>query len=205
MNVKKGIIISLIFLIIIGLGSFLGTKVKRNQYIEKEQVFPARIREINEEYIKIKGLDSNEKDFRNKWFVIPLKNTKLRWKDEKIKLIHLNEGDLVSISFTGEATETYPITINNIKKLELLESEKTRRLIKIENKLYYDTKKISENTKEHKIEGTITNTVKRSEIPKENNTSNFSNNICYQKIEENKIEVLIENEWIIFEQKEIQE
>lgn len=197
----KKYVIAVSFLFILFIGYNLGKlALPIKTYKMPDQSFIAKVKEINVDTIKVKGIDSNEKDFRNKWFVISLKGTKLRWKNEKIKMINLNKGDNVLITFTGEATSTYPTTINNVSLLELKEEYKNARLIKVDDILYYDTKKIDTNNKNNKFDGTIINKVDRNDIPNENNTSNFEVNINYQKNDLGLV-VLMNNEWHIFEKK----
>lgn len=196
---KYVIVISFLFIIFIGynLGK-LALPIKT--YKMPNQSFIAKVKEVNVDSIKVKGIDSNEKDFRNKWFIISLKGTKLRWQNEKIKMINLNKGDNVLITFTGEATSTYPTTINNVSLLELKEEYKNAKLIKVNDILYYDTKKIDTNNKSNKYDGKITKQVDRNSIPTENNESNFGINLNYQK-NDLGLEVSINNEWHIFEKK----
>ena len=95
--------------------------------------------------------------------------------------------------------------IKTIKKKKLIvfeEGELTvegKRIIKVDNKLYYDTGKISE-IKERcgTMDGKITSHVKENETPTENNQSNFSGDYSYQLGDSNTIEVLIDNVWIVF-------
>lgn len=95
--------------------------------------------------------------------------------------------------------------IKTIKKKKLIvfeEGELTvtdKRIIKVNNKLYYDTGKVSE-IKERcgTMDGKITSHVKENETPTENNQSNFSGDYSYQLGDSNTIEVLIGNVWIIF-------
>ena len=89
-------------------------------------------------------------------------------------------------------------TINNEN------SEKTR-IIKVNGKLYYDTKKESIITSRcGTMDGKITTNVDFSKIPTKDNQSNFEGDYEYQYGEENTIEVKIDNKWIVFkEQSEI--
>lgn len=95
--------------------------------------------------------------------------------------------------------------IKTIKKKKLIvfeEGELTvegKRIIKVDNKLYYDTGKISE-IKERcgTMDGKITSHVKENETPTENNQSNFSGDYSYQLGDSNTIEVLMDNVWIVF-------
>lgn len=197
----KKYVIVISFLFIVFMGYNLGTlALPVKLYRMPNQSFMAKVKEVNIDSIKVKGIDSNEKDFRNKWFIISLKGTKLRWQNEKIKMINLNKGDSVLITFTGEATSTYPTTINNVSLLELKEEYKNAKLIKVDDILYYDTKKIDTNNKSNKYDGKITKQVDRNSIPTENDESNFGINLNYQK-NDLGLEVSINNEWHIFEKK----
>jgi len=200
-------IILLLFIFICFLGYLLGSKINRlkeKERIEQDQTFYAKVTEIKENHMVVEGIDENEKDFRNKSFVLDLTNeTSYTWQKEKIELLNFNKGDNIEVTFKGEATETYPITIKRVGKITLLEKDKTRKLIKIKDKLYYDTKKESNIESRCGImDGTIIQTVGRDEIPLENNTSNFGEELNYQIGKNNTIEVLIDGKWIIFEPKE---
>lgn len=78
------------------------------------------------------------------------------------------------------------------------------RIIKANGKLYYDTGKISEiSARCGTMDGNITSTVQKTEIPDKDGEANFEGARGYQYGDENTIEVPIENEgWVIFEAKE---
>ena len=76
-------------------------------------------------------------------------------------------------------------------------------MVMVNGKLYYDTGK--EHTKTDRSEvmdGEITSTVDGSEIPTENNQSNFGTGFQYQYGKDNTIDIRINGKWIVFEQRE---
>lgn len=205
-EIRNCFIIFLIIIFLCFLGFLLGSKINRlrlKERMEKDQTFYAKITEINDKSIVVKGIDSNEKDFRNKSFVLDLtQSTSYTWKKENILLIHFNKGDKVSVTFKGEATEKYPTRIERVGNISLLEEYKTRKLVKVNGKLYYDTNKKSKiKNRCGVMDGIITKMVSRNEIPVEDNTSNFGMQLGYQIIKDHTIEILIDGKWIIFEQK----
>lgn len=76
-------------------------------------------------------------------------------------------------------------------------------MVMVDGKLYYDTGKESTITGRCGVmDGEITSTVDGSEIPKENNQSNFGAGFEYQYGDNNTIEVFMNETWIVFEQRE---
>lgn len=193
------------FVIIIFLGFFSGSKIVKElskSYNERSQTFKGTISRIEDESITVKGLESNEKAFRITIVININEDTKLTWQNEALTTEYLNIGDSVSITFKGEPTENYyPVSIFRTEKISLLEENKTRRLIMLNNSLYYDTKKESKKSHCGIMDGYITNTIERNEIPNQNNASNFGLNYGYQIIDKETIEINFNNEWLIFRKK----
>lgn len=202
-NLLKSIIVISLFIIITCFGYLLGELVnkKETKQVEQSQSFEATILEIKDSTILVEGVDESEKNFRNEKFLLEIKKeTLFRWQKENISLINLNKEDHISVSFKGEPEEKYPALIKQVEKITLLEEKPIRRIIKINNELYYDTNKISDKPRCGLMDGTFTQSVSRNEIPNKNNTSNFGD-YSYQIGEENTIEVNINKNWIIFEKK----
>lgn len=79
----------------------------------------------------------------------------------------------------------------------------SKRIVMINNKLYYDTGKESTiKTRCGNMDGSITSNISPNDIPTINNQSNFEGEYGYQGIDENTIEIKIDNKWIVFKTKE---
>lgn len=76
------------------------------------------------------------------------------------------------------------------------------RIIKVDDKLYYDTGATSEEARCGVMDGKITSHVENNQVPTKNDQSNFDGNFSYQYGSGNTIEVLINGEWTIFKTKE---
>lgn len=85
---------------------------------------------------------------------------------------------------------------NNIKESS---NKEIRRAVKVEGKIYYDTGKISTALRCGMMDGKITSNVKSNQIPTLDNQSNFKGEYGFQYGLGDTIEILINNEWCIFE------
>ena len=95
-----------------------------------------------------------------------------------------------------EASETMPI------EREEAPVDDRIPMVMVNGKLYYDTGK--ESTIEGRcgtMDGEITSSVDSTEIPTEDNQSNFGTGFGYQYTGENTIEIYLNNKWIIFEHR----
>lgn len=90
-------------------------------------VFNAKIKEIREHNgittILIEGLESNDINHRGEFDFSVDKDTELLWKEAKIELSSLKEGQNVSITSTGEILESYPAQLTKVTKIIVLEDE----------------------------------------------------------------------------------
>lgn len=122
---------------------------------------------------------------------------------------NLTEGDIVEIIYSGGIMESYPAQIGGVISIELVaeavnENEKFHKIpmIMINGELYYDTGIESDlGPRCGTMDGEITSTVDSTEIPKENNQSNFDEGYGYQYIGEYSIDVLMNDKWIRFEKE----
>ena len=71
--------------------------------------------------------------------------------------------------------------------------------VMLEGVIYYDTCTVSGTDAKAAPDGTITSTVDSDSFPTEDGQSNFGTGYGYQRIDDH-IEVLIDNQWIVFEQ-----
>ena len=102
-------------------------KLQKNDYNIENNVFNARIKEIREyngiTTILIEGLESNDINHRGEFDLSVDKDTELLWKEAKIELSSLKEGQNVSITSTGEILESYPAQLTKVTKIIVLEDE----------------------------------------------------------------------------------
>ncbi len=114
---------------------------------------------------------------------------------EKVEMYSFNKFIVGAITDTTNNEETN----NNNSEKEL------ERIVMVDGKLYYDTGKISNELRCGVMDGKITSNVENSKIPTENNQSNFQGNYSYQYGRENIIEVLIDDDWYIFQTKDTEQ
>ena len=82
-----------------------------------------------------------------------------------------------------------------------IEWDKVVRAVMIEGKLYYDTEKESPSYRYRRcciLDGAITSTVDGSEIPTEDNQSNFGTDYGYCYVTDDAVELEIDKKWILF-------
>ena len=124
--------------------------------------------------------------------------------------IKLQAGDVIEIEYDGSILESYPAQLGEVYQITLIEQAKADSMwdkipmVRVKDKLYYDTGR--ESTVEGRcgnMDGQITSTVDGSEIPTENDQSNFGSGFGYQYgSEANTIEIFMNDKWIVFECRE---
>ena len=123
--------------------------------------------------------------------------------------IELQAGDMIEIEYDGSIMESYPAQLGEVYKITLIEYAKSDTMwdripmVKINDKLYYDTGK--ESTAKGRcgnMDGQITSTVDGSEIPTEYNQSNFGSGFGYQYGMDDTIEIFMNDKWFVFENRE---
>ncbi|MBD5451905.1 MAG: DUF5301 domain-containing protein [Lachnospiraceae bacterium] len=123
--------------------------------------------------------------------------------------IELQEGDIIEIEYDGSIMESYPAQLGEVYRITLIEQAEAKTMwdripmVKINDKLYYDTGR--ESTAEGRcgnMDGQITSTVDGSEIPTENNQSNFGSGFGYQYGMDDTIEIYMNDKWCVFEYRE---
>lgn len=58
------------------------------------------------------------------WFIFGGLFSGLSWRGTEISLSDLDIGDNISITFSGETLDTYPVQINDVVRIILLDDEK---------------------------------------------------------------------------------
>ena len=122
--------------------------------------------------------------------------------------LELQIGDLLEITYNGDILESYPAQLGEIYQIVLIEQEEEAMwdripMVMVNGKLYYDTGRESiVNGRCGNVDGEITSTVDGSEIPMEDNQSNFGSGFGYQYGEDDTIEVYMNEKWFVFEYRE---
>lgn len=106
-----------------------------------------------------------------------------------------SETESASVSGTNEVAEEPPGTEEKWDRIPM---------VMVNDKLYYDTGLEGDASERcGNMDGEITSTVDGSEIPTENNQSNFGAGYGYQYgLTSNTIEILIDDKWYIYENRE---
>lgn len=122
--------------------------------------------------------------------------------------LELHAGDIIEIEYNGSILESYPAQLGEVYNITLVEKAemdtKWDRIptVMINGKLYYDTGE--ESTLDGRcgnMDGQITTTVDGSEIPTENNQSNFGTGFGYQYGADDTIEIYMNEKWMVFEHR----
>lgn len=88
------------------------------------QTFYATISDIHESTLTVKGMEINDINFRGEFNFSLVEETMITWRYTNISIEDLNLGDNISITFSGEILETYPVQIRQIERIQLLDDEK---------------------------------------------------------------------------------
>lgn len=164
----------------------------------QEITFQATVIEAADEFILVKPADDSLELSSSDQFSIPNK--------EKLAL---QIGDTVEIVFNGDILESYPAQLGKVYQITLLEQAKADDkwdripMVRVDNKLYYDTGRESTLSGRCGImDGEITSEVDGTEIPTENNQSNFGSGFGYQYGADDTLEIYMNEKWIVFEYRE---
>lgn len=124
----------------------------------------------------------------------------------------LQVGDLIEINYNGEIMESYPAQLGEVYGITVIERAEADSMwdripmVRVNGKLYYDTGKESTvNGRCGNMDGEITSTVDGTEIPMEDNQSNFGSGFGYQYGANDAIEIYMNEKWFIFEYREEKE
>lgn len=160
--------------------------------------FQATVIEVTDSSILVKPVDDSPELDSSDQFSVP--NT------EKLAL---QTGDTVEITYNGEILESYPAQLGEVYEITLLEQAKADvmwdriPMVRVNGKLYYDTGRESTvSGRCGNMDGEITSTVDGTEIPTEDNQSNFGSGFDYQYGSDDTIEVYMNEKWFVFEYRE---
>lgn len=164
----------------------------------QEITFQATVIEVAEDSILVKPADDS----------LELKSTDKFCVPNKEKLA-LQIGDTVKIVYNGDILESYPAQLGEVYKITLLEQTEADAMwdripmVRVNNKLYYDTGRESTvSGRCGNMDGEITSTVDGTEIPMENNQSNFGSGFGYQYGADDTLEIYMNEKWFVFEYRE---
>ena len=164
----------------------------------QEITFQATVIEVMDESVLVRPADDSSEFNAADKLSIPNK--------EKLAL---QIGDTVEIVYNGELLESYPAQLGKVYKITLLEQENAHAMwdripmVRVNNKLYYDTGRESTLSGRCGImDGEITSTVDGTEIPMEDNQSNFGCGFGYQYGADDTIEIYMNEKWVVFEYRE---
>lgn len=158
--------------------------------------FQATVIEVTDSSILVKPVDDSPELDSSDQFSVP--NT------EKLAL---QTGDTVEITYNGEILESYPAQLGEVYEITLLEQANVMwdriPMVRVNGKLYYDTGRESTvSGRCGNMDGEITSTVDGTEIPTEDNQSNFGSGFGYQYGSDDTIEVYMNEKWFVFEYRE---
>lgn len=164
-------------------------------------LFQATVMETNNDTILVRPADgSSELNSADK-FSIP--------NDGKLEL---HAGDLIEITYNGAIMESYPAQLGEVYEITVIGQAETDTMwdkipmVRVNGKLYYDTgKESSVSGRCGNMDGEITSTVDGTEIPMEDNQSNFGSGFGYQYGADDTIEIYMNEKWFIFEYREEKE
>lgn len=102
-------------------------ELQENDYNIGNHAFNARIEKIKKyngiTTILIEGIESNDINHRGKFNFSVDNDTELLWKETKIELSSLKEGQYVSITSTGRIMEIYPAVLTKVVKVVVLDEK----------------------------------------------------------------------------------
>lgn len=118
----------------------------------------------------------------------------------------LSVGDEVVVYYNSDIAESEPLKIETVYAITLRTPAENRvewdkiPMVMVDGKLYYDTgKESSIDGRCAMMDGEISSSVDGSEIPTEDDQSNFGTGYGYQYGADDTIELLINEKWIVFE------
>lgn len=161
-------------------------------------IFQAVVLEASDTSILVEPMEDSFEAASSDQFSIPNKEG-----------IELQVGDVIEIEYDGSIMESYPAQLGEVYQITLIEQAEANAMwdripmVKINDKLYYDTGR--ESTAEGRcgnMDGQIMSTVDGSEIPTENNQSNFGSGFGYQYGMDDTIEIYMNDKWFVFEYRE---
>ncbi len=169
----------------------------------KQKFFEATVLSVNSDSLLVEPAEGTTERDSSDRIEVGTTNT-----SEENSLLYLSEaaiGDKIQIGYLDDIKESYPAQINEVFQISLIESAQNAQwdripMVMIDGKIYYDTGKESNITGRCGVmDGEITSTVDGTQIPTEDNQSNFGTGYQYQYGSENTIEIFMSDKWCVFE------
>ncbi len=178
--------------------------------VERMLVFTATITEVEDGTVLVTPEEGAEELKSSDSFRLAVKDMPASY-DPQV-------GDVIEITYTGTISETYPAEVDDIKTVTVVkqkeavenETEKTAgdsdypACVMVDGIVYKDTGYIDSMIKCGNMDGEITSFV-RGQLPSENNQSNFGTGYGYQRSVEGQVIVVIDDQWRIFRDIEIED
>ena len=87
------------------------------------ETFYTVIADISDSSITVQGMEINDINFRGRFTFPIMEETSYLWRGTRISPKDLEEGDSISITFTGLVQETSPAGIQEVLKVQLLDGD----------------------------------------------------------------------------------
>ena len=163
--------------------------------------FDAEILSIEDFSYVVKPVEGSEELNSADMIVVSMQNTD--------RPINPGLGDIIRIVYDGTIEESYPAQIHNVYSIRVVKEKENvmvegpSLMLMVDGQLYYANGKSSDQKERCGIvDGVVDTTVEENQIPTKNNESNFGVGYQYQTgVEIGTIDVLIDGEWWIFEEK----
>ena len=126
---------------------------------------------------------------------------------DREEIISIDVSDEEKSGFSPNAEGEADAQSGEVDEITVIEQEETDTMdkipmVRVNGKLYYDTGKEGIDSDCATMDGQITSTVDGSEIPTEDNQSNFGSGFGYQYGADDTIEIYMNEKWCIFEYRE---
>ncbi len=161
-------------------------------------IFQATVTEVFDNSILVKPVDGSLELSSSDQVSIPNKEQ-----------LNVQIDDLLEITYNGEILESYPVQLGKVYKIVLIEEAEADGMwdripmVRVNGKLYFDTGRESTISRRcGTMDGEITTSVDGTEIPMEDDQSNFGDGFGYQYGADDTIEIYMNEKWIVFEQRE---
>lgn len=102
-------------------------ELQKNDYNIRDDIFNARIKEIRKyngiTTVLVEGIESSDINHRGEFNFSINDDTEVLWKETKIELSSLKEGQYVSITSIGDVLEKYPAVLTKVIKVIVLDEK----------------------------------------------------------------------------------